>query len=306
MPGIASWRSRRGADRARREAVGGAAEEFPAAAAELGLAGRRRAPLPAALRAGDRRELAAELLDRRETDLARGYTTHGPHLDELEISLGGRSLRRYGSQGEQRTALLALLFAERRALLEARRAPPLMLLDDVMSELDPDRRELLAQRLAEGGGQALLTATEPDQLPADCPRAELARPRGRRHGLAAVAEGRGGSAPRERPRLAPPVGGGSARGARAGRARRRSSRRSRAPGRTPPGAAVVARGRAGGGARRRGDDRLPHRDLGAGARSAPARALGAAQRGPRGGRSEAIDAPVASAPLHGRRPRHRD
>ena len=58
--------------------------------------------------------------------------------------MAGRSARSYGSQGEQRTALLALLFAEREALLEGRAVAPLMLLDDVMSELDPERRERLA------------------------------------------------------------------------------------------------------------------------------------------------------------------
>jgi DNA replication and repair protein RecF len=61
-------------------------------------------------------------------------------------------------------ALLALLFAEREALVAARRTPPLMLLDDVMSELDPDRRRLLID-LLEGGGQSLITATEPAQVP---------------------------------------------------------------------------------------------------------------------------------------------
>jgi DNA replication and repair protein RecF len=160
--------------RVRREAVAALSEEFHAAAAELGLAGDAELRDLPRSDAGDPSRLAAELLDRRESDLARGHTTHGPHLDELGISLGDRSLRRFGSQGEQRTALLALLFAERRALLEARRAPPLMLLDDVMSELDPTRRELLARRLVEGGGQALLTATETAQLPEACPRAELA------------------------------------------------------------------------------------------------------------------------------------
>ncbi len=69
--------------------------------------------------------------------------------------------------------MLALLFAERRALLEAGRNPPLMLLDDVMSELDSRRRAQLAMRLAEGG-QAVLTATEPDHLPSGCARAEVA------------------------------------------------------------------------------------------------------------------------------------
>jgi DNA replication and repair protein RecF len=81
-------------------------------------------------------------------------------------------VRRFGSQGEQRTALLALLFAEREALLEARRSPPLMLLDDVMSELDPDRRLLLVE-LLDRGGQALITATEPAQIPEHGGRAEV-------------------------------------------------------------------------------------------------------------------------------------
>jgi len=160
--------------RARREAVTALAAEFHAAASELGLAGGAHLRYQPRSDAREAAQLAAELLERRESDLARGHTTHGPHLDELEISLGDRSLRRFGSQGEQRTGLLALLFAERRALLEARRGPPLMLLDDVMSELDPDRRELLAQRLVEGGGQAVVTATEPAHLPATCPRVELA------------------------------------------------------------------------------------------------------------------------------------
>ncbi len=163
----------------RREAVAALAPEFSTAAGELGIgdgAELRYAPRSEAAEAS---QLAAELLARREGDLARGHTTHGPHLDELVISLDGRSARRFGSQGEQRMALLALLFAERRALLEARRAPPLMLLDDVMSELDPERRALLARRLAEGGGQALLTATEPSQLGAEWPHAELAVRRGR-------------------------------------------------------------------------------------------------------------------------------
>jgi DNA replication and repair protein RecF len=147
---------------------------FVAAAADLDLAG------PAMLRYTPRSEapdpdaLVEELRRRREADLARGHTTHGPHLDELSIALDGRQLRRYGSQGEQRAGLLALLFAERQALLEARRAPPLMLLDDVMSELDARRRAALAARLVDGGGQALLTATEPGQLPAGCERDELA------------------------------------------------------------------------------------------------------------------------------------
>jgi len=158
---------------ARHDAIGLLTPEFVAAARELGLAGEgslRYAPRSAAT---SRDELAGELGERRTGDVERGYSGHGPHLDDLELALDGRSVRRYGSQGEQRAALLALLFAERRALLEARRTPPLMLLDDVMSELDPDRRDLLARRLAEGDGQALMTATEPGQVPAAWDRTEF-------------------------------------------------------------------------------------------------------------------------------------
>jgi DNA replication and repair protein RecF len=108
--------------------------------------------------------LAAELAERRDADLERGFTAHGPHRDELGLRLDGVPLRSYGSQGQQRTALLALLFAERELLSARRGRPPLMLLDDVMSELDSERRELLAE-LLRGGGQAIVTATEVDHVP---------------------------------------------------------------------------------------------------------------------------------------------
>jgi DNA replication and repair protein RecF len=152
---------------------------FATAAQELGLdqgAELRYRPRSEAAAAD---ELANELRERRQADVARGFTTHGPHLDELALSLDGRPLRRYASQGQQRVALLALLFAEREALVSEGRNPPLMLLDDVMSELDPDRRQLLCTRLVSGGGQALITATEPGHLPAECPRLELGLREGR-------------------------------------------------------------------------------------------------------------------------------
>jgi DNA replication and repair protein RecF len=72
-------------------------------------------------------------------------------------------LRTLGSQGQQRVGLLALLFAER-DVLGARGRPPLMLLDDVMSELDATRRERLAE-LVRAGGQALITTTDVDHVP---------------------------------------------------------------------------------------------------------------------------------------------
>lgn len=157
---------------ARAEATSLLAPGFTAACEGLGVEAEATlayAPRSDATTAAD---LARELADRRGRDLARGHSAHGPHLDEVALRLAGRPLRRYGSQGQQRVAVLALLFAERETLLAAGRPAPLMLLDDVTSELDLDRRRLLCERLELGGGQALLTATEPDQLPAER-RAEI-------------------------------------------------------------------------------------------------------------------------------------
>jgi DNA replication and repair protein RecF len=119
--------------------------------------------------AADAAELAAELAEHTASDLERGFTGHGPHRDDLALLRAGRELRAYGSQGEQRLALLALLLAEREALAATRRAVPLMLLDDVMSELDPDRRALLARMLG-GEGQSVITTTDLAHVPgADAP-----------------------------------------------------------------------------------------------------------------------------------------
>ena len=164
---------------ARADAVATLAPLFAAAAAELGLGEDAALEYRPRSHAEDAEALRAELAERRESDVARGFSGHGPHLDELAIMSSGRQARRYGSQGQQRVALLALLFAERDALLASDRPLPLLLLDDVTSELDPDRRELLAARLVGGGGQALVTATETEHLPASCPRVEVAARDGR-------------------------------------------------------------------------------------------------------------------------------
>jgi DNA replication and repair protein RecF len=146
----------------RAEAAAELGPRFARAAAELGLPGA--ASLSYAPRAqGDAEEIRGGLLERREADLRLGRSSWGPHLDELRIDLGERAVRRYGSQGQQRAALLALLFAEREALLAARGAAPLLLLDDVMSELDRERRELLVARL--GGGQSVVTAASEESVP---------------------------------------------------------------------------------------------------------------------------------------------
>jgi len=149
-------------DRAR--AVGLVAERFATLAAELGLAGGAEVRYRPRSRADSPEALAEELGERIGVDLERGFTTHGPHRDDLALLRGGRELRGFGSQGEQRLALLALLLAEREALGAERGAPPLLLLDDVMSELDADRRELLMAHLA-APGQVLLTTTDLGHVP---------------------------------------------------------------------------------------------------------------------------------------------
>ena len=148
---------------ARAEAVAELAPAFAAALAELGLRRRRARSTRRAPRA-TRRRSARACASAATPTCKLGRSSWGPHLDELKLNAGGRALRRYGSQGQQRAALLALLFAEREALLEARRVTPLLLLDDVMSELDPGRRERLVARLA-AGGQTLITAADEESLP---------------------------------------------------------------------------------------------------------------------------------------------
>ena len=149
-------------DRAR--AVALLQERFAGLAPELGLRGEPKLRYRPRTSAASVDELAEELAQRLDGDLDRGFTGHGPHRDDLVLARDDRELRAYGSQGEQRIALLALLLAERAALAAERDAPPLLLLDDVMSELDESRRGLLVDRLA-GGGQSVITTTELAPVP---------------------------------------------------------------------------------------------------------------------------------------------
>ena len=108
-----------------------------------------------------------EQLDARtERDLERGTTGLGPHLDDVGVLAGGRDLRAFGSQGEQRLAVLALLLGEAELLADRRGVTPLLLLDDVLSELDPTRRRILADRLRVSG-QTLVTSASRNALPGD-------------------------------------------------------------------------------------------------------------------------------------------
>ncbi len=140
------------------------AEPFAERAAQLGLSGQARLEYRPRMRGDDEEALLAELRERLDSDLQRGFSGHGPHRDELALLRDGRELRVYGSQGEQRLALLALLLAERATLAAERARMPLMLLDDVMSELDADRRELLAGELC-SGGQSVIATTDLAHVP---------------------------------------------------------------------------------------------------------------------------------------------
>ena len=144
---------------ARKETVSALAPRFAERASELELE-------LAEVRYEAEPPTVAALEERLEQDLERGTTGLGPHLDDFELAARSRELRRFGSQGEQRIAVLALILAEAELIAERGPAPPLLLLDDVLSELDERRRRALAERIG-AGGQALVTTTAASTLPVE-------------------------------------------------------------------------------------------------------------------------------------------
>jgi DNA replication and repair protein RecF len=107
-------------------------------------------------------ELEQELRTRRAMDRRRRAATFGPHKDELELILDGRAARKHASQGQHRILTLALKLAELSTIRAARAAHPLLLLDDVSSELDPTRIGLVYDFLRESESQVFVTTTRPD------------------------------------------------------------------------------------------------------------------------------------------------
>lgn len=105
---------------------------------------------------------ALELSRRR--DYERRMTTVGPHRDEPGFAIDGHDARVHGSQGEQRTLALAVKLAAHRAVTGAMGEPPVLLLDDVFSELDPDRSESLARALP-ANTQTMITSARPEDVP---------------------------------------------------------------------------------------------------------------------------------------------
>ncbi len=116
---------------------------------------------------GKEKEITEEMFLQRleaaeKTDIAAGFTTIGPHRDDLEIAINGVSARLYGSQGQQRSAVLALKLAEAAVLEELTGEKPVILLDDVMSELDRDRQEYLLNHIR--SRQIFLTCCDPGAI----------------------------------------------------------------------------------------------------------------------------------------------
>ncbi len=111
----------------------------------------------------DTGDLLGSLAEGRTDDLRRGSTGCGPHRDDLTIDVGESSARQFGSQGQQRTAVIALKLAVLSSASDLLGVPPVLLLDDVFSDLDHCRRARLVERALDVGGQAFLTCTEPEQ-----------------------------------------------------------------------------------------------------------------------------------------------
>ena len=107
--------------------------------------------------------LARRLAETAEKEVWNGSTLVGPHRDDLVFELAGRDLATFASRGQQRTAILALKLAELDVVTAIDGRPPLLLLDDVFSELDPDRRSHLVRRIA-ALPQAFVTTTTLDDL----------------------------------------------------------------------------------------------------------------------------------------------
>lgn len=108
-------------------------------------------------------QLRRHMESHREAELASRLCLSGPHKDDILVSIDGREAKQYASQGQTRTAALALKLAEREIYKNAAGEYPVLLLDDVLSELDPRRQEFVLNRIA--GGQVFITCCEEDRLP---------------------------------------------------------------------------------------------------------------------------------------------
>jgi len=92
-----------------------------------------------------------------------GFTLYGPHRDDLDIDIGGKDIKTYGSQGQHRSAVLALKLAQADMIFEDTGEYPVLLLDDIMSELDAGRRSYLSGKIK--NKQVIITCTDAEDLP---------------------------------------------------------------------------------------------------------------------------------------------
>jgi DNA replication and repair protein RecF len=139
------------------------AEIAPEEAASAGLAITYATNAPLLPGEAPRDALARRLAETAEKEVWNGTTVIGPHRDDFVFELDGRDMSGFASRGQQRTAILAFKLAELDLLTEQDSRPPLLLLDDVFSELDPDRRAHLVRRIADLP-QAFVTTTTADDL----------------------------------------------------------------------------------------------------------------------------------------------
>ncbi len=110
----------------------------------------------------DEQVLLSQLMAARQTDLKAGFTTVGPHRDDITVDIAGTSARLFGSQGQQRSAVLAMKLAEAGLLAKGYGEKPVILLDDVMSELDRSRQEYILNKI--DGFQVFITCCEPSAI----------------------------------------------------------------------------------------------------------------------------------------------
>ncbi len=156
----------------RSDYVGSLAREAAPLHAQLGdeeLEVLYRPAIGAAL-ATDEEQLAEAFVEaleaRRDEELSRGTTLVGPHRDDIRLRVGEVDLRRYGSQGQQRTAALALTLAQARVAKSRSETDPILLLDDCLSELDPSRASALLDLAAEHRQMIVTSACCPEALTA--------------------------------------------------------------------------------------------------------------------------------------------
>ncbi|MGB0889802.1 MAG: DNA replication/repair protein RecF [Solirubrobacterales bacterium] len=148
----------------RRAAIETIEARFGRIGEELGLVGSPDIRYRTVAEVDTVEDFVDQLRQRHDSDITRGFTTFGPHRDEVVLRNEAREVRTYGSQGQQRLTLLSLLLAECEAITTLTARRPLILLDDVMSELDATRRTLLVDRVCTLG-QVLVTATEVEHVP---------------------------------------------------------------------------------------------------------------------------------------------